>query len=72
MLGNVGSNVKWVGKTTSKLFGPALNFRAVFLAVVAKALSYATVLLTVVYAYRKAYDISYAGHHRRLLGRRVE
>ena len=59
MLGNVGSKVTQVGETTSKMVGPALNFRALFLAVVAVALSYATVLLIVVHAYRKAYGISY-------------
>lgn len=57
MLRGVGSKVAWAGRTASKVFGLALNFRAAFLAIVVAALSYATALLAVVYAYRKGYGI---------------
>lgn len=57
MLRGVGSKVTWVGKTASKVFGLALNFRAAFLAIVVVALSYATALLAVVYVYRKGYGM---------------
>lgn len=46
-----------MGKTASKVFGLALNFRAAFFAIVAGVLFYGTALLPVVYAYRKAYGI---------------
>jgi hypothetical protein len=46
-----------MGRAASKMFGPALTFRATFLAIVVVALSYGTALLAVVYAYRKAYGI---------------
>jgi len=57
MLMSAGSKVAWAGRITSRVFGPTLNFRAVFLAILAVALSYATALLAVVYAYRKGYGI---------------
>lgn len=57
MLRSIGSKVAWAGRTISMVFGLALNFRAAFLTIVAVALSYATALLTVVYAYRKGYGI---------------
>jgi hypothetical protein len=56
-LQSVESKVAWAGRSTSRVFGPALNFRAAFLAIVAVALSYAMALLAVVHAYRKAYGI---------------
>ena len=57
MLRGVGSKVTWVGKTASKVFGLALNFRAAFFVIVIVAHSYATTLLVVVYLYRKGYGI---------------
>ena len=57
MLRGLRSRVTYVGKSASKVFGLALSFRAAFLAIVAVALSYATALLAVVYACRKAYGI---------------
>lgn len=46
-----------MGKTSSNVFGPRLEFRAAFLAVVAVAVTYATALLSVLYLYRKRYGI---------------
>jgi hypothetical protein len=60
MLRSLGSNVASVGRTTSRIFGLVLplSFRlAAFHTIVAVALSYATALLAVVYAYRKGYGI---------------
>jgi len=57
MLRSVGSKVVWVGRITSRVFGPAMNFRAAFLTILAVALSYGTVLLAVLYLYRKGYGI---------------
>jgi hypothetical protein len=57
MLRSVGSKGARMGKTASKVFGRALNFRTAFLAIVAVALSYGMALLAVVYAYRKGYGI---------------
>ena len=57
MLQSVESKVAWAGRSTSRVFGPALNFRAAFLALLAMALSYGTALLVVVYTYRKGYGI---------------
>jgi hypothetical protein len=57
MLRGAGSKVTWVGKTASKVFGLALNFRATFFVIVVVALSYAMALLAVVYVYRKGYGI---------------
>ncbi len=58
MLRGLRSRVTYVGKSASKVFGLALSFRAAFPAIVAVALSYATALLAVVYAYRKGYGIA--------------
>ncbi len=57
MLKSVEPKVEWAGRNTSGVFGPALNFRAAFLAILAVTLSYAMALLAVVYAYRKGYGI---------------
>jgi len=57
MLESVEPKVAWAGRSTSGVFGPALNLRAAFLAILAVALSYAMALLAVVYAYRKGYGI---------------
>jgi hypothetical protein len=57
MLRSTESKVARVGRIASRVFGMALNLRAAFLTVVAVALSYATALLAVVYAYRKGYGI---------------
>ena len=57
MLRSTESKVAKVGRIASRVFGMALNLRAAFLTVVAVALSYATALLAVVYAYRKGYGI---------------
>ena len=58
MLGSVvGFKVVRVARTASMVFGRALNFRATFLTIVTAALSYVTMLLIVVYLYRKGYGI---------------
>jgi len=57
MLKSVGSKVVWVGRITSRFFGPVMTFRAAFLAILAVALSYGTALLAVLYLYRQGYGI---------------
>lgn len=57
MLRSTGAKVARAGRTTSRVFIFALNFRAIFLIGLAVALSYATMLLAVVYLYRKGYGI---------------
>ena len=59
MLRSVESKVARVGRTASIVLGlvQPLNFRAAFLMIAAVALSYATMLLIIVYLYRKGYGI---------------
>jgi hypothetical protein len=57
MLRSAGSNEAQMFKSASKVCGLALDFRAAFLSIVAVAMFYGSALLTVVYAYRKAYGI---------------